>query len=116
MKPDSFRDFVLDQLHPLGDVEARSMFGGNGLYHDGVFFGILWMGRLYLKTTEATRVEFVKRGMKPFRPNQRQTLKSYYEVPVEIIENREALEEWARRAAETKSETRKLKPEPNPKR
>ena len=36
----SFKDFVLDQLQHLDDLECRSMFGGYGLYAVGVFFGI----------------------------------------------------------------------------
>jgi DNA transformation protein len=36
--------------------------------------------------------------MKPFRPNRKQTLKTYYEVPVEIVEDAEQLIEWAQRA------------------
>jgi TfoX/Sxy family transcriptional regulator of competence genes len=33
-KDESFKDFVLDQLRELDDVEARRMFGGHGLYQD----------------------------------------------------------------------------------
>jgi DNA transformation protein len=36
--------------------------------------------------------------MKPFRPSAKQTLKSYYQVPVEIIEDADALREWAVKA------------------
>jgi len=36
--------------------------------------------------------------MGPFRPSARQTLKSYYEVPVEVIEDADALAAWAKRA------------------
>ena len=54
MTTDSFPAFVQDQLHALGDVECRAMFGGRGLYHRGVFFGILFKGRLYFKTDATT--------------------------------------------------------------
>jgi TfoX/Sxy family transcriptional regulator of competence genes len=40
----------------------------------------------------------VQRGMQPFRPNPRQTLKSYYEVPVDVLEDHEQLTVWARQA------------------
>ena len=40
-KDESFKDFVLDQLHDLDGVEVRRMFGGYGLYQDELFFGIL---------------------------------------------------------------------------
>jgi DNA transformation protein and related proteins len=84
---ESFKDFVLDQLQELDDVEARRMFGGYGLYQDETFFGILHKGKLYFKVDESTIREYRKRKMKPFRPNAKQTLKSYYEVPVEIIDD-----------------------------
>ena len=47
----------------------------------------------------ATRAPYVKKGMKPFRPNARQTLKTYYEVPVDIIEDHAHLMGWAEQAA-----------------
>ena len=95
---DSFKDFVLDQLQELDDVEARRMFGGYGLYQDESFFGIIHKGRLYFKIDESTVGEYRKRKMKPFRPNAKQTLKSYYQVPVEVIEHNERLFEWAVKA------------------
>ena len=98
MADDSFKDFVLDQLSGLVDVEARRMFGGYGLYQDDTFFGIIHKGRLYFKIDESTVGEYRKRKMKPFRPNARQTLKSYYQVPVEIIEDADKLSEWAGKA------------------
>ena len=92
---ESFKDFVVDQLQNLANVEARRMFGGYGLYQDETFFGILHKGRLYFKVDESTVKEYRKRKMKPFRPSARQTLKSYYQVPVEIIEDNACLCEWA---------------------
>jgi DNA transformation protein len=99
-KDESFKDFILDQLHDLDDVEARRMFGGFGLYRDETFFGIIHKGRLYFKVDESTVGEYCKRKMRPFRPNAKQTLKSYYQVPVEILENADELLLWATRATE----------------
>ena len=95
---ESFKDFVLDQLQQLQDVDARWMFGGYGLYRDETFFGILHKGRRYFKTDRATLGEYRKRKMKPFRPNAKQTLKSYYRVPAAIIEDVDRIAEWARQA------------------
>lgn len=98
-KEDSYRDFVLDQLRILGGVVCRSMFGGYGLYLSGEFFGILYDGRLYFLTDEATREKYRKQGMAPFSPGGKQVLKSYYEVPEEVVEDDEELASWAREAA-----------------
>ena len=103
-KDESFRDFVLDQLCGLEDVEARRMFGGYGLYHDETFFGIIHRGRLYFKTSDATAGEYRRRKMKPFRPNARQTLKSYYQVPVDILEDSDELRGWAMAAVRCQKE------------
>ncbi|MDF0668188.1 MAG: TfoX/Sxy family protein [Nitrospira sp.] len=94
-KNDGFKDFILDQLAELNGVAARAMFGGYGLYQRVRFFGIIHKGRLYFKVTVATVPSYKKQGMKPFRPNAKQTLKSFYEVPIEVIEDAEVLTHWA---------------------
>ncbi len=94
-KDESFMEFILDQLSGLGNVNARPMFGGYGLYRDADFFGIIYGGRLYFKTDSSTQPSYQERGMKPFRPNMKQTLKNYYEVPDEIIDESDELLIWA---------------------
>lgn len=101
MKNDSFKEFILDQLRPLGPVECRAMFGGHGLYHHRIFFGILFKDRLYFKIDSASLAFYTERGMKPFRPSAGQTLKRYYEVPIDLIEDSDLLAVWARRAIES---------------
>jgi DNA transformation protein len=96
---DGFKDFVLDQLVDLNGVRCRSMFGGHGLYHRAVFFGIIHKGRLYFKVTQRTVDRYTDHGMQPFRPNAKQILKSFYEVPIGIIEDAEQLTEWAQDSA-----------------
>jgi len=95
---EGFRQFVLDQLERL-DVAPKSMFGGTGLYADGVFFGIIAMDTLYLKVDDSSRVLFEREGMKPFKPypGRPRTMK-YYEVPLAVLESAPELERWARRA------------------
>jgi len=98
MKQDSFKEFVLDQLQDLGPVTCRAMFGGYGLYHRDVFFGILFKGRLYFKTNDRTRPGYEDCGMQPFRPSDKQTLKNYFEVPPDILEDGDELVRWAHQA------------------
>jgi len=98
MKPDPFRDFVIDQLREVGDVVCRAMFGGYGLYAGGKFFGLIWQQQFYLKTDQATRKQFVAAGMSCFQPNPRQKLGAYYEVPADVVENSTELARWARGA------------------
>ena len=102
MTRDSFKDFVLDQLREMRGVTARSMFGGYGLYWGEVFFGIIHKGRLYFKTDDDSRDEYTTRGMKPFRPSAKQTLKQYYELPADILEDSEQLTAWAQQAVKAR--------------
>ncbi len=102
-KDDSFTQFVLDQLDAMGDVTSRRMFGGVGLYAGETFFAISYKGRLYFKTDGRSRAEYEARGMRPFRPNPRQTLKSYLEVPPEVLEDRVELTRWAEQACASAS-------------
>src|SRR5512144_1527289 len=97
-KDESFKDFILDQLVGLDDVDARRMFGGFGLYQDETFFGIIHKGKLFFKIDDSTVGEYRRCKMKPFRPNARQTLKSYYQVPVDVLEDADGLREWAMKA------------------
>jgi DNA transformation protein and related proteins len=96
----SFKDFVMDQLSSLPDLRVKAMFGGHGLYQGERFFAILMQGRLYFKTDEGTRKKYLKRKMDPFiyeKARQTTTI-NYYEVPPEILEDREQLAAWAREA------------------
>ena len=101
MKDESFKEFVLDQLQALEGLASRRMFGGHGLYLGKSFFGILYAGRLYFRVSDATRPAYEQRGMKPFQPNPRQSLKRYLEVPAEIVESRADLTAWALEASRT---------------
>jgi TfoX/Sxy family transcriptional regulator of competence genes len=95
----AFKSFALAQLEELGDVTPRSMFGGVGLYHRGVFFGILARDTLYLKVDDTTRAAYVRAGMKPFRPYpDRSGSMKYYAVPLEVLESAPELVVWAGKA------------------
>lgn len=100
MAGDSFASYVLDQLAGLDGLGCRAMFGGHGLYLGPTFFGILSGGRAYLKTDAQTAADYVRLGMRPFRPSERQTLNSYYEVPADVLENAAELRRWAVAAAQ----------------
>ena len=98
MRADSFKDFVLDQLGQVPQLMCKAMFGGHGLYQRETFFGIIHKGRFYLKTNAMTQPTYTQRAMQPFRPNAKQLLRHYFEVPVDILEDAEQLRTWARQA------------------
>jgi DNA transformation protein len=91
-------DRIHDRLAALGDLTTRPLFGGHGIYWRDVIFGMVFRDRLYFKVDDRSKGEYLAMGMGPFRPNERQTLKSYFEVPAEILDDRELLLSWAREA------------------
>jgi DNA transformation protein and related proteins len=94
-----FREFVLGQLADVRGLHARSMFGGIGLYADGVFFGIVAGDVLYLKVDERSRPDYERADAYPFRPyTDRPVTMQYYSVPAGIVEDSAILCVWARRA------------------
>lgn len=98
---EGFRDFVLDQFGELGRVVPRPMFGGIGLYYDGLFFGIVAGDVLYLKVDDRTRGDYVKAGMPCFKPYaHRPVTMQYYAVPAAVLESPSELARWARKAIE----------------
>lgn len=98
---EGFKQFVRDALADFGPVTIRNMFGGAGVYADGVMFALLADDTLYLKTDAAFALAFAGEGMTAFkyRPAGKQpVVMSYWEVPPRLLEEPEELGQWARQA------------------
>jgi DNA transformation protein len=98
---DEFEDFVIDQLSAWGDVSVRRMFGGAGLYCEGKMFGLISDDVAYLKADDSNRDDFIRAGSSPFNPypdKTKTTVMSYYEIPADVLENRDELARWAQRS------------------
>ena len=95
-----FLEHVLEMVRPIGAVRARRMFGGYGLYHGGLFFGLIADDTLYLKTDAANRARFEQAGSEPFRYSRRSKLTTlgYYSAPEEALESPQLMESWAKSA------------------
>ena len=97
---DEFLAHVLELLAALGNVRARRMFGGYGLYSDGVFFAILLDNTLYLRTDDANRADFERAGSEIFsyaRKGKRATL-GFYRAPETAMDAPHLMMPWARSA------------------
>jgi len=96
-KPASpFVQKVLALLTPHGDIRARSMFGGHGLYLDGMMFALIAYDRLFFKTDAETRPRFVRTGSKPFSFMRagKEMVTSYYEAPPRTMNSARAIMPW----------------------
>ena len=97
---DDFRAFVLEQLAPAGRVTPRAMFGGVGLYLEGLFFALIDDDTLYLKADGATQSRYERAGSKPFCPfpDRPEQSMAYWQVPADVLEDADELSAWAREA------------------
>lgn len=94
---ENYLDYVIDLLDEAGPVEARRMFGGAGLYLNGLFFGLIADDVLYFKVDESNRGDYEKAGRDPFSPFGTYSM-GYYRVPVGVMEDSRKLKEWAQKS------------------
>lgn len=96
----------LDHLHDLfsafAPITTRAMFGGHGVYRDGVILGIVIDDVLYLKVDQQTRLAFEAAGCAPFMYEARgkSIPMSYWNVPDEALDSPQDFTPWAQRAWE----------------
>ena len=95
---ENYRDFVLEQLGRVTPVTGKSMFGGVGIYAQGLFFALIAEDRLYFKVDDTTRPDFERLGMEPFQPYGEDSAMGYYEVPADVVEDATQLAAWMRKA------------------
>jgi DNA transformation protein len=92
--------WALEQLAVAGQVTSRRMFGGVGLYLDGLFFALIDDDTLYFKTDDSSRPRYEQAGSRPFRPfpDNPDHVMAYWQVPADVLEDPDLLREWAREA------------------
>ena len=95
-----FIEFLEEVLADFGPITTRRMFGAHGIYLDGLMFGLLAQGRLYLKTDAINQPEFEAVNAQPFTFEQRgKVVKlSYWSAPEFILDDRVQAAAWAHSA------------------
>lgn len=95
-----FADYLKDAFSSFGPISCRKMFGGHGVYHDGIMFGLIADNILYLKADNSFAEEFRMRGLPQFQyPKGNKIVKmSYFQAPDEIFDSMQDAEWWAKRA------------------
>ncbi len=94
----SYLSFVIEQLERISTITTKNMFGGVGIYADGYYFALIGDDRLYFKVDDSNRSDFEAAAMEPFRPYGDERAMQYYEVPIEVLEDGDALQRWAAKA------------------
>ena len=117
MDDSGFVAHVLDLLEPWWRVDARRMFGGYGLYRQGLMFALVADDTLYLKVDEGNRGHFLEAGMMPFtyEGKTRPVTLSYWETPPDALDDGTELIALAREAYAAATRARAASP-PKPRR
>ncbi|MEN8205629.1 MAG: TfoX/Sxy family protein [Pseudomonadota bacterium] len=99
-KEKEFVSYVVELMQSVGPVQAKSMFGGHGIFLEGLMFGLVADSVLYLKADADTEGEFKARGLEPFTYNKKgkEFKMSYFQAPEETLEDGEEMNAWANRA------------------
>ena len=85
-----FLNLVIEKLSPIGDIKGRAMFGGYGIFHEGLMFALISEDTLYFKVNYSNRDIYEKAGSNQFPHGI-----SYWEVPTEVFEDTTKLHGWA---------------------
>ena len=95
-----FIGFLQELFEKWGQVTARRMFGGHGLYHEGLMFAIVVDNRLYLKSDDINRPDFEVLGLTPFTyPMKGKTVAlSYWSAPDAMFDDPTEAVRWAHSA------------------
>jgi DNA transformation protein len=91
-----FASYVVDLMQTIGPVYSKRMFGGYGIFLEGLMFALIADSVLYLKADKESEGDFTERGLEPFTYNKKGKLMkmSYYQAPEEALEDGEIMNEW----------------------
>jgi len=82
----------------LGAVAVRRMFGGRGVYHQGLIIAVELRGELMLKGDDVSAPQFEAAGARRWTyqgRHGRPILMPYWTVPAEAFDEPEAMARWA---------------------
>lgn len=101
---EEFVNHVLDLMAPLGDVQARTMFGGHGFFLDDVMFAKMGKDVLDLRADDENRAQFEDAGM------EKAGKMPYHRAPPDALEDGEIFLKWAQGAVAASQRAAKAKP------
>jgi DNA transformation protein and related proteins len=98
-------EFIRELFAPFGPVTVKRMFGGAGIWSDGLMFGLVFDGAIYLKVNETSIPDFEREGSRPFvytraksKGRVGRASLSYWRLPERLYDDPKELAAWASRA------------------
>ena len=102
-------EYLKEVFEQFGPIQPRRMFGGYGIFHKGLMFGLVADDVLYLKADETISPYFQERGLGQFQyeKNGRMIKMSFYMAPEGIFDDPEEAKIWAGRSYEAAVRSKK---------
>ena len=97
---EKFVAYIENQLSEFGEFQTRKMFGGVGFFKQKVMFGKIGGDTFRLKVDESNKKQYEEKGMKPFYSEKKKKGMPYWEVPEDVIEDKEELAKWVHQSFE----------------
>jgi DNA transformation protein and related proteins len=111
-----YLDFIKEQFSGFGPVTVRRMFGGAGIFSDGLMFALIADEMLYLKADDVSKGEFEVLSLPPFTyaaKGEKKMVMSYWRAPEACLDDRDEMTLWARKAFAAALRARKPVKSPN---
>jgi len=91
---------IREVFAPLGQVSIRRLFGGSGVYFQGVIIAIVYEDELLLKADSISAPEFEAAGSTQWTYEGRRGEVSmpYWSIPHDAYDNAESMDRWVRLA------------------
>ena len=105
-------EFIRELFAPFRHVAVKRMFGGAGLFADGLMFGLVFDGVIYLRADAATVPDFEREGSAPFTYQARSRPRSlnFWRLPERLYDDPDELAIWAGRALAIVEERKQAPP------
>lgn len=110
---DTFQDLLAELFAPLRGVSLRRMFGGIGIFREGIMFGLVADEVLYFRADETTSKAFADEGQGPWSYEARSgkaMVMPYWRVPERLFDEPDEFAIWARQAFNSAYTAKVLKP------
>lgn len=94
---------IEDMFRGLGPVSIRRMFGGKGIYHNGLIVAVYLHDEIMLKADETSEPEFEAAGARRWSyegKTGKPVLMPYWTVPEEAFDDPDVMAKWTRLAYE----------------
>jgi len=96
-----YADFLREQFEPLGAVSLRRMFGKTGVFCGGLMFAMVADDTLYFRVDDGNRAALAEAAADPplsYVKGGRAIELAFWRAPDRLLDDTEALREWAHSA------------------